>query len=44
VSIVAELVAVRRGAAPERGWVPPARVRAQAERLPASTQEEESKP
>ena len=28
VSIVAELVAVRRGAAPERGWVPPARVRA----------------
>jgi xanthine/CO dehydrogenase XdhC/CoxF family maturation factor len=43
VSIVAELVAVRRGAAPERGWVPPARVRAQ-ERIPASTQEEESKP
>ena len=28
VSIVAELVAVRRGAAPERGWVPPVRVRA----------------
>jgi xanthine dehydrogenase accessory factor len=28
VSIVAELVAVRRGAAPERGWVPPGRVRA----------------
>jgi xanthine dehydrogenase accessory factor len=28
VSIVAELVAVRRGATPERGWVPPARVRA----------------
>jgi xanthine dehydrogenase accessory factor len=28
VSIVAELVAVRRGAVPERGWVPPARVRA----------------
>ena len=28
VSIVAELVAVRRGAAPERGWVPPSRVRA----------------
>src|SRR5215831_9315889 len=31
VSIVAELVAVRRGAAPERGWVPPARVRARRE-------------
>ena len=30
VSIVAELVAVRRGATPERGWVPPGRVRAQA--------------
>jgi xanthine/CO dehydrogenase XdhC/CoxF family maturation factor len=30
VSIVAELVAVRRGATPERGWVPPARVRAHA--------------
>ena len=30
VSIVAELVAVRRGATPERGWVPPQRVRAQA--------------
>jgi xanthine dehydrogenase accessory factor len=28
VSIVAELVAVRRGAAPERGWVPPGRLRA----------------
>jgi xanthine dehydrogenase accessory factor len=28
VSIVAELVAVRRGATPERGWVPPARVHA----------------
>ena len=27
VSIVAELVAVRRGASPERGWVPPAGVR-----------------
>jgi xanthine dehydrogenase accessory factor len=32
VSIVAELVAVRRGAAPERGWVPPARVRERATR------------
>ena len=31
VSIVAELVAVRRGASPERGWVPPARVRAREE-------------
>jgi len=31
VSIVAELVAVRRGAAPERGWVPPARVHARPE-------------
>jgi xanthine dehydrogenase accessory factor len=28
VSIVAELVAVRRGGSPERGWVPPARVAA----------------
>jgi xanthine dehydrogenase accessory factor len=26
VSIVAELVSVRRGGSPERGWVPPARV------------------
>src|SRR5207249_2188760 len=31
VSIVAELVAVRRGASPERGWVPPARVSVRAE-------------
>ena len=31
VSIVAELVAVRRGASPERGWVPPARVSARAD-------------
>lgn len=30
VSIVAELVAVRRGGSPERGWVPPARVVARA--------------
>jgi xanthine dehydrogenase accessory factor len=30
VSIVAELVAVRRGATPERGWVPPARVHSHA--------------
>ena len=30
VSIVAELVAVRRGASPARGWVPPARVKARA--------------
>ncbi len=28
VSIVAELIAVRRGAKPERGWLPPARVSA----------------
>ena len=28
VSIVAELVSVRRGGSPERGWVPPARVSA----------------
>ena len=27
VSIAAELIAVRRGAEPEKGWVPPARVR-----------------
>ena len=30
VSIVAELVAVRRGGSPERGWVPPDRVAARA--------------
>jgi xanthine dehydrogenase accessory factor len=30
VSIVAELVSVRRGGSPERGWVPPARVSAAA--------------
>jgi len=35
VSIVAELVAVRRGATPERGWVPPARVRAREEDVPS---------
>jgi xanthine dehydrogenase accessory factor len=34
VSIVAELVAVRRGGSPERGWVPPARV---AARTPEGT-------
>jgi xanthine/CO dehydrogenase XdhC/CoxF family maturation factor len=28
VSIVAELIAVRRGGSPERGWVPPARIAA----------------
>lgn len=32
VSVVAELIAARRGAAPERGWVPPARVQARAPR------------
>ena len=39
VSIVAELVAVRRGAAPERGWVPPARVHAHAP-VPGSSDSE----
>ena len=37
VSIVAELVAVRRGAAPERGWVPPARVHAHTKDTPSSS-------
>ena len=42
VSIVAELVAVRRGATPERGWVPPARVRSHAEGAKSRPLEEES--
>jgi len=37
VSIVAELVAVRRGATPERGWVPPARVHAHTKDTPSSS-------
>jgi xanthine dehydrogenase accessory factor len=44
VSIVAELVAVRRGAAPERGWLPPERAvahaRTQHARDTESTREE----
>ena len=39
VSIVAELVAVRRGGSPERGWVPPDRVAARALE-PVSTRSE----
>jgi xanthine dehydrogenase accessory factor len=34
VSIVAELIAVRRGVSPERGWVPPPRVGAAARPIP----------
>jgi len=34
VSIVAELVAVRRGVSPERGWVPPPRAGAKAPNVP----------
>jgi len=36
VSIVAELVSVRRGGSPERGWVPPARVTARERSSEAS--------
>jgi len=35
-------VAVRRGATPERGWVPPARVRSHAEGAKSRPLEEES--
>lgn len=37
VSIVAELVAVRRGATPERGWLPPARTVAHARQAASET-------
>ena len=43
VSITSELIAVRRGAEPERGWVPPARVRAQHPGLASSRLPHESK-